>query len=323
MSYRVLTLGLLLASPYVLAAPPLLSPQELEPLLQQPQVRVIDIRDAKGFAANHIANAVNAPYVKWRGPTSNPGALPAQEQLVALVQQLGLTPDTHAVVVSTGKDATDFGASARVYWTLKSLGLTELSIVNGGMQAWEAAKLPQTQAVSVIAPSSYAPTFDTRWLATREQVQQHVHNQDALLLDSRPAAFFQGNTQAPAAKAAGTLPGAQNFDFNQWFNPGSSAFNQSSAAQVTSKIQLPSSAPGADLPQPTVAFCNTGHWAATEWFAISEVAGQPNTKLYAGSMVDWTQAPQALPLQNAPSRGEQLRRMFHKAMDGLFKGKAA
>lgn len=313
MQYRILTVGLLLATPTVFAAAPLLTPQELAPLLEQPQVRVIDIRDAQGFAANHIPNAVNAPYGQWRGPANNPGDVPAQDKLVALVQQLGLSADTHAVVVSTGKDATDFGASARVYWTLKSLGLKELSIVNGGMQAWEAAKLPQTQATTVIAPTSFAPTFDSRWLATRDQVVQHVQKQDALLLDSRPAAFYNGETQAPAAKAAGTLPGAQHFDFNQWFTPGSSAFNQSSAAQVTSKINLPAATEN----KPTVAFCNTGHWAATEWFAVSEIAGQPNTKLYAGSMVDWTQAPQALPLENAPSRGTQLARSVQNWFKGL------
>ena len=313
MQYRAFTLGLLLATPSVFAAAPLLTPQELAPLLEQPQVRVIDIRDAQGFAANHIPNAVNAPYGQWRGPANNPGDLPAQDKLVALVQQLGLTPDTHAVVVSTGKDATDFGASARVYWTLKSLGLKELSIVNGGMQAWEAAKLPLTQTATVIAPTTFAPTFDSRWLATRDQVVQHVQKQDALLLDSRPAAFYNGETQAPAAKAAGTLPGAQHFDFNQWFTPGSSAFNQSSAAQVTSKINLPAATEN----KPTVAFCNTGHWAATEWFALSEIAGQPNTKLYAGSMVDWTQAPQALPLENAHSRGTQLARSVLNWFKGL------
>jgi thiosulfate/3-mercaptopyruvate sulfurtransferase len=310
MQYRAFTLGLLLATPSVFAAAPLLTPQELAPLLEQPQVRVIDIRDAQGFTTNHIPNAVNAPYGQWRGPANNPGDVPAQDKLVALVQQLGLSADTHAVVVSTGKDATDFGASARVYWTLKSLGLKELSIVNGGMQAWEAAKLPLTQTATVIAPTTFAPTFDSRWLATRDQVVQHVQKQDALLLDSRPAAFYNGETQAPAAKAAGTLPGAQHFDFNQWFTPGSSAFIQASAAQVTSKINLP----GATENKPTVAFCNTGHWAATEWFALSEIAGQPNTKLYAGSMVDWTQAPQALPLENAPSRGTQLAR----AVQGWF-----
>ena len=290
------------SSGWVFAAQPLLTPEALSPLLQEPQVRVIDIRDPKGFAAGHIPGAVNAPYGKWRGPASNPGELPDQPKLVELVQSLGLTPQTHAVVVSTGKDATDFGAMARVYWTLKSLGLTELSIVNGGMQAWNAAKLPTSTMPIKVAPSTYAPTFDARWLSTREQVQQHVRLSNAVLVDSRPDAFYQGKTQAPAAKLAGTLPGAVQLDFNQWFVPGSSTFvDTAKAKEIAAKVHLPEG-------QEAVAFCNTGHWAATDWFGLSEVAGIPNVKLYAGSMVDWTQSPDMPAMQNMPGRGEQLIR---------------
>ena len=70
--------------------------------------------------------ALSAPYGAWRGPATNPGELPPLPDLEALVRRLGLTPDTHVVVVSSGADATDFGASARVYWTLKVLGLEGL-----------------------------------------------------------------------------------------------------------------------------------------------------------------------------------------------------
>ena len=44
--------------------------------------------------------------------------------------------------------------------------------------------------------------------------------------------------------------------------------------------------------RPIASFCNTGHWAATNWFALSEVAGIPNVKLYPESMVGWTNADQ-------------------------------
>jgi thiosulfate/3-mercaptopyruvate sulfurtransferase len=84
------------ASGWALAAEPLLTPQALSPLLQQPGVRVIDIRDPKAFAAQHIPGAVNAPYGQWRGPATNPGELPDHDKLVALVQKLGLTATTHA-----------------------------------------------------------------------------------------------------------------------------------------------------------------------------------------------------------------------------------
>lgn len=170
-----LGLGLSLgATSWALAAQPLLNPEQLQPLLQQADVRLIDIRDPKAFEAGHIAQAANAPYGKWRGPATNPGELPDQAKLVALVQSLGLTPATHAIVISSGADATDFGAAARVYWTLKSLGLKELSIVNGGMKAWESAGKPLGKTQVQIAPSSYAPTFDANWLATQQDVGKHI-----------------------------------------------------------------------------------------------------------------------------------------------------
>ena len=91
-------------------------------------------------------------------------------------------------------------------------------------------------------------------------------------------------------------------DFNQWFEAKTALFVDKAKAQaIAAQIQVPSG-------QGAVAFCNTGHWAATDWFGMSEVAGMPHVKLYAGSMVDWTQQPDYPALQNAPGRGEQLMR---------------
>lgn len=283
------------------AAQPLLTPAQLSAQLPAAaQVRVIDIRDPKAYGQQHIPGAVNAPYGQWRGPATNPGELPDVSKLTQLVQSLGLTPTVHAVVVSTGADATDFGASARVYWTLKTLGLKELSIVNGGMKAWTDAKLPLDNAVVKIAASNWQPALNTELIATRDDIRQHLDLSNAALVDSRPDAFYQGKTRAPAAKLSGTLPGAQQLDFNQWFVPGTSIFVDAAAAkQIATKVQRQS---GQDM----VAFCNTGHWAATDWFGLSEMAGLPNVKLYAGSMVDWTQQPGTPALANQPSRFESL-----------------
>ena len=140
-------------APAAWAAQPLLTPAELKAhTTQATPPRVIDIRDPASYGAQHIPGAVNAPYGKWRGPASNPGELPDLPRLTALVQSLGLTPTTHAVVVSTGADPTDFGAAARVYWTLKLLGLKELSILNGGMKAWGQAGLTSFSAHNATRP---------------------------------------------------------------------------------------------------------------------------------------------------------------------------
>lgn len=282
------------------AAQPLLSPQELQSRLADPQVRVIDIRDARSYAADHIPGAVNAPYGQWRGPADNPGELPALPKLTQLVQRLGLGPTSHAVVVSSGADATDFGASARVYWTLKVLGLKELSILNGGVKGWTQASLPLNKDVVSVVASNFQPALDASQIATREEVVQHVKAGDAVLLDARPENFFLGQTRAPAAKVPGTLPGAVNFRHDKWFAAGSSTFVPAEQAR-----QIAASSP-IDPAKETVSFCNTGHWAATNWFAMSEVLGQKNVKLYAGSMTDWTLDPNGLPMDHVPSRVSQL-----------------
>ena len=278
------------------AAQPLLAPAELKAQLGSPTVRVIDIRDPKAYAAQHIPGAINAPYGKWRGPASNPGELPELSRLSALVQSLGLTPAIHAVVVSSGADSTDFGASARVYWTLKVLGLKELSILNGGVKAWTQAGLPQDNKAVTVTASTYAPQLDTSLIAGRDEVAQKASTGAAVLVDARPADFFEGETRHQAAKLPGTLKGAVNVQHSSFFNGNSAVFVPEKA-----RASVP-----ADPDKEAVAFCNTGHWAATDWFAFSEIAGHKNVKLYPGSMVDWTQDPQGLPMANVPGRAKQL-----------------
>lgn len=295
---KILVFALSLAAASLsFAAQPLLTPAELKALLGNPSVRVIDIRDPKSYAGQHIPGAVNAPYGKWRGPASNPGELPELPKLTALVQSLGLTPATHAVVVSSGADATDFGASARVYWTLKVLGLKELSILNGGVKGWAQAGLAQDSTPVSVAASTYAPQLDASLIASREQVAQKAANDSAVLVDARPADFFLGETRHQAARLPGTLEGAVNVEHSRFFNGNSAVFVPEKARQASSSI---------DPKKEAVAFCNTGHWAATGWFAMSEIAGHQNVKLYPGSMVDWTQDAKGLPMSNVPGRARQL-----------------
>ena len=283
------------------AAPPLLTPAELQALRLTGSVRIVDTREGPAYALQHLPGSVSAPYGRWRGPATNPGQLPPMKQLAALVQELGLTPETHAVIVYTGVDSTDFGSAARVYGTLKSLGMRELSILNGGLNAWKAAGLPVTAQPASVPASSWQPSFSHQWLATQDDVKGDLHGQGAVLVDSRPAPFFQGRKSHGAAKAAGTLPGAVNLDSDLFFEPGSAALMDK--AQLATEAAALHARPG----QATVAFCNTGHWAATDWFVLSEVLGQPDVRLYPGSMVEWSQAATPLPMANEPGRLAQLR----------------
>ena len=277
------------------ALPPLLAPGELAARLNDGTLRVIDIRAADDLV--YVPGAVAAPYADWRGPPENPGRLPDAASLSALLQRLGVDASTSVVVVHEGDDATDFGAAARVYWTLKTAGVDQVSILDGGMKSWLAAGLPTAAAPSAPAPTTYQVRIDDRWLATRAQVAAASGGSSSRLLDARPAAFFLGEKKHPAARAPGTLVGAKNVEHTVWFVPGTAQLASPQAIGATARRL------GIDADLPTVSFCNTGHWAATQWFVLSEVLGGRQVRLYPESMVDWSRSGREM--ANVPTRLQQ------------------
>ncbi|MFN3661420.1 sulfurtransferase [Yoonia sp.] len=260
---------------------PLVSAEALSTLVEAGDVTVLDIRgDAYGEA--HIPGAISGPYALFRGPADNPGALPAVADLEATLRSLGITTETAIVVVHEGTDETDFGAAARVYWTLKSSGVSDLAILNGGQRAWTLAELPTTDVATEPTPSSFDLDFSDQWLATTDEVVALVDSGSALLLDARPQSFWEGEDAHPSAARPGTLPQSQYFEHSNWFSSGPSIVNADAARQLAADQ-------GFTGQEELVSFCNTGHWAATNWFALSELAGVENVKLYPESMVGYSQ----------------------------------
>ena len=283
---------------------PLLEPAALAALIKQPNVRVIDIRDGQNaqgktpYDLGHVPGAVHAPYRFWRGPETAPGRMRDQDYLGELVQRLGVERDTVSVVVFEGRDSTDFGAAARVYWTLRYIGVEQPAILNGGMRAWRAAGLPADSADVKIVVSDFDPAPQAQLLATRDQLQNLLGRPRVTLLDGRPEPYFSGDTWFPLAKRPGTIAGAKNLDSDVWFR------NASAVMLPPAEVRSVAARFGVRDEGTTLSFCNTGHWAATNWFVLHEVLGMKDVRLYPDSMVDWSATN--LPMDNVPARGKQL-----------------
>jgi thiosulfate/3-mercaptopyruvate sulfurtransferase len=303
----------LVLSPWAIAQPaqwaPLLDVETLATLLDNAsgdggvKVRVLHVTGDS--QAGGIPGSVYVPYAEFRGPSNNAGQLPAIDKLERLVQQLGIEANTPVVIVHQGSSASDFGAATRVYWTLKSLGVRYLSVLNGGFQQWLAAGLPVDHDVvsidaagfqasviqaSVIQASGFVANWNDSWQMTTVQVEQALNNSNISLIDSRPTNFFLGQ-QATAARP-GTISGASNLSFDTWFD--------GAMLKPVDQLQHLLASSNQRLSPTTVSFCNTGHWASINWFVLSELIGVSNTRMYAESVVEWAQEPR--PMDNQPGR---------------------
>jgi thiosulfate/3-mercaptopyruvate sulfurtransferase len=289
------------------SAQPLVSVEWLKNHQSDPSVVTVDVRSkidgggAEAYARAHVPDAIHSDYDKagWRVTRNGvPFMLPTAAELEKLIGETGIDEDSHVVIVPAGVSATDFGAAARVYWTLKVAGHPSVSILDGGFAAWQAAGYPVESGTVAPSPKIFTLHFDERLLAQLVEVE---HNEHATLVDARPASYFNGKEKAPAAQAYGHIPGAINLDSATFYDPVTN--------RLRPKDQLAWIA--ARLPSgPVVAYCNTGHWAATDWFVLAAVLGRSDVRLYDGSMVEWTAANPHRPVASARTRFDDLKKAF-------------
>lgn len=297
--FRTLVAAALLAlaahSPAVAEWKKLQTPAEVA-ALDPAEVLILDIRGPTVYSGGHVKGAVNAPYPMWRGPADNPGRRLSDDQLTEVLRSIGAEKDKPTVVTYGGKNDTDFGAAARVYWTLKSAGIEQVAILNGGLRAWRNDRLEFSSTPVQPTPSNIQAALSDQWLLTREGVQDIVEGRSkARLVDARPVEFFEGRRKHEAAREAGTLQGALSLAHSTWFAPDK--FKLITTPEAAQKIARNAGYdPSKNSGETLVVFGNTGHWAATNWFALSEIAGIENVKLYPESMVGWSNA--FLPMVN-------------------------
>ena len=99
-------------------------------------------------------------------------------------------------------------------------------------------------------------------------------------------------------QAYGHIPGAFNID--------SAGFYDAKTNRLKPKAELAVIADAVPA-GPAVSYCNTGHWAATDWFVLHELLGRNETRLYAGSMVEWTSNANR-PIESSRTKWDDLKK---------------
>lgn len=259
-----------------------------------PGVVFIDTRPQVDYLRGHIPGAVHTEYEKdgWRVKKGEAmGQLPDDPTVIgALIGKLGIDNATHVVLVAPGMNATDMGMATRLFWTFKLLGDDNVSVLNGGMKAYLADVDKQGKPVNPletgpakITAKDFKVSLRKEMLASRDEVKKAMES-GGTLVDNRPSDQYLGVNQAPVDAEAGTIPHAHSMPEN-WLtkNDGGTFRGKDELAKLYK-------AAGVSTSGEQINFCNTGHWASLGWFASTQILGNKDAKLYAGSMSDWTHA---------------------------------
>ncbi len=217
------------------------------------------------------------------GPRTGRHPLPERDVFRRLVGSWGVEPATRVVVYDQGPGAI----AARLWWLLRWIGHSRVSLLDGGYRAWKEAGHPvSTDPAAPDAGAGLAGSADeqTPWITTTALMQTLP---EACLVDARSGARFRGESE-PIDSVAGHIPGAVSRPFED--NLGEDGLFLDAAALRDAFLAVPGLSEAAASGKPVIHSCGSGVTACHNMLAM-ELSGLGDSVLYVGSWSEWIRDP--------------------------------
>lgn len=274
---------------------PLVSTTWLAEHLDDPKVRVVDIRGSvttrlvepgveeatyqgapHEFLAGHIPGAV---FVDWtQDIVDRDDPVPAQiappQAFARAMEQRGIGDDNLVIAVDHhgGQFAT------RLWWALRYYGHEAVAVLDGGFARWVAEGRPLEAGSPAIPPGvvfTPRPRSDLR--LTAEQLASRLGSPDLQLLDARDAGQFRNEKRR--GPRGGHIPGAVSLPRERLWTPTNGFLPPEQVQGIVNELGLSPNAP-------VVAYCNGGVAATILLFQLHRL-GFTNLPNYDGSWNEW------------------------------------
>ena len=272
----------------------LVTPEWLQDHLNDPNVRVVDIRgyvvtrplapgveeaDYKGapeeYRAGHIPGSV---YVDWtRDIVDLDDPVKAQiarpEVFAEAMAARGIGDDAHVIAVDHmgGQYAT------RLWWALAYYGHDRVSVLQGGWNRWVEEGRPTTEEVLTPLRATFTPRVRPELRLTADQLAARLAEPGMQLVDARDAGQYTASRRR--GPRGGHIPGAVNIPRERFFAAGGGFLPVDELKALAERERI-------DSTRPVVAYCNGGVAATVVLFNLARL-GYRNLANYDGSWNEW------------------------------------
>ncbi len=251
-----------------------------------PDLRIIDAswylpdagRNPKAeYAAAHIPGARFFDIDEITDNRSNlPHMAPPPEKFIARMRAMGIG-DGHQVVVY---DGAGLFSAARVWWTFRLMGKTDVAVLDGGLPKWLAEGREVEDMPPVLRDRHMTVSRQHHLVKDVTQVAHAAKLGEAEIIDARGAARFKGEAPEPRpGLRSGHIPGAKNVPF-------STLLNADGTMKPVADLRAVFESAGVNLSKPAITSCGSGVTAAVLSLALERL-GHKNHALYDGSWAEW------------------------------------
>ena len=173
--------------------------------------------------------------------------------------------------------------AARLWWMARWIGLTNVSLLDGGVPKWIADGRALATEVPAPAPAPLRGQANPLMLWSAAEVLAHIDDKNISLIDARPGERYRGEIE-PIDPVAGHIPNAANRFYKMNLNAD---LTFRPPDEIKRDFDGLTNHQRADN---VVHYCGSGVTACANIFAM-EYAGLAGSKLFAGSWSEWVADP--------------------------------
>ncbi|MDO5721745.1 MAG: sulfurtransferase [Actinomycetaceae bacterium] len=255
---------------------PLVTAAELLAVTDHPNLVILDATVGAQPTDSHIPGAQVADIDgSWSDHSSAfVHTRPQPEQFEAELRRLGINSDSHVVVY----ERAGLFSVARPWWLLKWAGFDAVSVLDGGLKAWqEAGGLVTTTPTAARPTGNVEVRLRPELLLDEPQVLTHVEDGDRTFLDARSRGRFAGTEPEPRpGLRGGHIPGSACLPYTE----------VQDEAGLLPVEKLRSLLGELTDHRPIVTTCGSGVTACVLALAL-EVCGRKDVSVYDGSWSQW------------------------------------
>ena len=233
---------------------------------------LIDARAERAYQEGHLPGAVNLSARDLNAPLGGVRRLIGAQALEQRLIDLGV--GTEPVVVYGAKGGSD---AAHVWWTLHAYSHPAVQLLDGGIEAWQAAGLELS--TELLRPQPPAVPFEPQLVAKRfialGELRERLDDPELAILDTRYLGEYAGADVS--ARRGGHIPGAGLFPWDEALTEDWRLKPDAVLHEVL----------GDFFKTPEVAvYCQSGVRAA-HTYAVLQHLGHLSPRLYLESWGEW------------------------------------